>query len=65
LAKHPCGHSLGWPNEQSGKGGVDMKRRTLAPFIPTGFFLGYQATQTSLSGAVRAPVPIVWGITKV
>jgi hypothetical protein len=42
-----------------------MKRRTLAPFIPTEFFLGYRATRTSLPGVVRAPVPIVWGITKV
>ena len=35
-----------------------------APFIPTGFFLNYQATRTSLSGVVKAPVPIVWDVKK-
>jgi len=34
------------------------------PFIPTGFFLNYQATRTSLSGVVNAPVPIVWDVRK-
>ena len=34
------------------------------PFIPTGFFLNYQATRTSLSGVVRAPVPIMWDVKK-
>jgi len=35
-----------------------------APFIPTGFFLNYQATRTSLSGVVNAPVPIMWDVRK-
>lgn len=35
-----------------------------APFIPTGFFLNYQATRTSLLGVVKAPVPIVWDVRK-
>jgi peptide/nickel transport system substrate-binding protein len=35
-----------------------------APFVPTGFFLGYQAYRTSLKGVRNAPFPIVWDVTK-
>jgi peptide/nickel transport system substrate-binding protein len=35
-----------------------------APFVPTGFFLTYQATRTNLTGVVNAPVPIVWDVRK-
>ena len=35
-----------------------------APFIPTGFFLNLQATRSSLSGVVNAPVPVMWDVRK-
>ena len=31
---------------------------------PTGFFLGYQAWRKSLSGIVKAPFPVFWGVQK-
>ncbi len=33
-------------------------------FVPTGFFLGYQAWRKSVSGVVKGPIPFVWGVTK-
>jgi peptide/nickel transport system substrate-binding protein len=35
-----------------------------APYIPTGFFRGYQASRTSLTGVVNAPFPVFWGVSK-
>ena len=31
---------------------------------PTGFFLGYQAWRKSLTGIVKAPFPVFWGVQK-
>jgi peptide/nickel transport system substrate-binding protein len=31
---------------------------------PTGFFLGYQAWRKSVSGVVKAPFPVFWGVKK-
>ncbi len=33
-------------------------------FAPTGFFLGYQAWSKKLSGVVKAPFPVFWGMQK-
>jgi peptide/nickel transport system substrate-binding protein len=33
-------------------------------YIPTGFFKGYQAWRTNLSGVVKAPFPVFWDVTK-
>jgi peptide/nickel transport system substrate-binding protein len=33
-------------------------------YIPTGFFKGYQAWRTSLSGVVKAPFPVFWDVKK-
>jgi peptide/nickel transport system substrate-binding protein len=33
-------------------------------FVPTGFFKGYQAWRGGLSGVVKAPFPVVWGLEK-
>jgi len=33
-------------------------------YIPTGWFRGYQAWRTSLSGVVKAPFPVFWDVTK-
>jgi peptide/nickel transport system substrate-binding protein len=31
---------------------------------PTGFFLGYQAWRQNISGVVKAPFPVFWGVQK-
>ena len=33
-------------------------------YAPTGFFLMYQAWRTNLSGVVKAPFPVFWGVQK-
>jgi peptide/nickel transport system substrate-binding protein len=33
-------------------------------YIPTGFFKGYQAWRTNLSGVTKAPFPVFWDVTK-
>ena len=33
-------------------------------YAPTGFFLGYQAWSKKLSGVVKAPFPVFWGVQK-
>jgi len=33
-------------------------------YIPTGFYLAYQAWRSSVSGVVKGPIPFFWGVTK-
>jgi peptide/nickel transport system substrate-binding protein len=33
-------------------------------YIPTGFFKGYQAWRTNVSGVVKAPFPVFWDVSK-
>jgi peptide/nickel transport system substrate-binding protein len=33
-------------------------------YLPTGFFKGYQAWRTNVSGVVKAPFPVFWDVTK-
>jgi peptide/nickel transport system substrate-binding protein len=33
-------------------------------YAPTGFFLQYQAWRTNVSGVVKAPFPVFWGVQK-
>ncbi len=33
-------------------------------YAPTGFFLQYQSWRKNLSGVVKAPFPVFWGVTK-
>jgi peptide/nickel transport system substrate-binding protein len=33
-------------------------------YVPTGFFLGYQAWRKSVSGVVKGPIPFTWGVSK-
>ncbi len=35
-----------------------------ALYVPTGFFLGYQAWRSNVSGVVKGPVPFFWGVSK-
>lgn len=43
-----------------------VSRASLASvtYVPTGFFVRYQAWRTSLSGVGRAPLPLFWGVQK-
>ncbi len=34
-------------------------------YLPTGFFLGYTAWRSSVSGVVKAPFPVFWDVKKV
>ena len=33
-------------------------------YAPTGFFLQYQAWRKNVSGVVKAPFPVFWGVQK-
>ncbi len=33
-------------------------------YVPTGFFLGYQAWRKNVSGIVKGPLPFFWGVSK-
>jgi peptide/nickel transport system substrate-binding protein len=45
---------------------VDINRASMdfVTYIPTGFFLAYQAWRQNVSGVVRAPFPQFWGVQK-
>ena len=33
-------------------------------YAPTGFFLGYNAWRSNVSGIVKGPLPFFWGVSK-
>ncbi len=33
-------------------------------YVPTGFFLGYQAWRKNVSGIIKGPIPFTWGVSK-
>ncbi len=43
---------------------VNRASMEFVTYIPTGFFLTYQAWRKSLSGVVKAPFPVFWGVQK-
>lgn len=44
----------------------DLNRAALenVVYVPTGFFLGYQAWRRNVSGIVKGPLPFFWNVTK-
>ncbi|MDB5412892.1 MAG: transporter substrate-binding protein [Rubritepida sp.] len=42
----------------------NKKSMEFATWIPNGFYLGYQAWRRNVSGIVKAPLPIFWGVSK-
>lgn len=50
--------------EKSAMEALNRAEMEFATFLPTGFFKGYQAWRSNLQGFVRAPFPVVWGVTK-
>ncbi|WP_204311082.1 hypothetical protein, partial [Stenotrophomonas maltophilia] len=33
-------------------------------YVPPGFFLGYTAWRSNVSGIVKGPLPFFWGVSK-
>ena len=33
-------------------------------YVPTGFYYGYQAWRSNVTGIVKAPIPFFWGVAK-
>jgi peptide/nickel transport system substrate-binding protein len=33
-------------------------------WVPTGLFMAYQAWRRTVSGIVKAPLPLFWGVAK-
>jgi peptide/nickel transport system substrate-binding protein len=33
-------------------------------YIPTGFYYGYQAWRSNVSGVIKGPLPFFWGVSK-
>ena len=43
---------------------INRKSMDFVTYVPTGFFLAYQAWRSNVSGVVKAPFPQFWGVTK-
>jgi peptide/nickel transport system substrate-binding protein len=43
---------------------INMASMDFVTYIPTGFFRAYQAWRANVTGVVRAPFPVFWGVTK-
>jgi peptide/nickel transport system substrate-binding protein len=43
---------------------IDIASFENVTFVPTGFFQIYQAWRKTVSGVVKAPFPVFWGVTK-
>jgi peptide/nickel transport system substrate-binding protein len=55
------------PNAAAEKAAVDKVNRAAVEnvlYVPTGFFLGYQAWRGNVSGVVKGPFPVPWGVSK-
>lgn len=52
------------PAEKRAVAAINKASMEFATYVPTGFFLGYQAWQRNVSGVVKAPFPVFWGVQK-
>jgi len=45
---------------------ADLNRDAMefVTYAPTGFFLQYQSWRKNVSGVVKAPFPVFWGVQK-
>jgi peptide/nickel transport system substrate-binding protein len=50
--------------EKAAMAAVDTASMENVTYIPTGFFLMYQAWRKNISGVVKAPFPVFWGVQK-
>ena len=50
--------------EKAAMAAVNKASMENVTYIPTGFFLMYQAWRKNISGVVKAPFPVFWGVQK-
>ncbi|HEY0205130.1 MAG TPA: ABC transporter substrate-binding protein [Acetobacteraceae bacterium] len=50
--------------EKAAMAAIDTASMENVTYIPTGFFLMYQAWRKNVSGVVKAPFPVFWGVQK-
>jgi len=50
--------------EKTAMAAVNKASMENVTYIPTGFFLMYQAWRKNISGVVKAPFPVFWGVQK-
>ncbi len=50
--------------EKAAMAAVNTASMENVTYIPTGFFLMYQAWRKNISGVVKAPFPVFWGVQK-
>ena len=51
--------------EKTAMDNVNRAAMDFVTYLPTGFFLGYQAWRSTVSGVVKAPFPVFWDVKKV
>ena len=50
--------------EKTAMDNVNRAAMDYVTYLPTGFFLGYQAWRNTVSGVVKAPFPVFWDVKK-
>ena len=50
--------------EKSAMAELNKTAMEFVTYAPTGFFLGYQAWRKNVTGVVKAPFPVFWGVQK-
>jgi peptide/nickel transport system substrate-binding protein len=50
--------------EKKAMGALNKAAMDFVVYAPTGFFLQYQAWRKNISGVVKAPFPVFWGVEK-
>ncbi len=50
--------------EKTAMDNVNRAAMEFVTYLPTGFFLGYQAWRNSVSGIAKAPFPVFWDVKK-
>jgi peptide/nickel transport system substrate-binding protein len=50
--------------EKAAIANINQVSMDFVTYVPTGFFLAYQAWRSNLSGIVKAPFPVFWDVTK-
>jgi peptide/nickel transport system substrate-binding protein len=53
------------PAELAAIAAINRASMEFVTFIPTGYFRTFQAWRSAISGVVRAPFPLFWGVQKV
>ncbi len=52
------------PSEKAAMDKVNAAACDGVVYVPTGFFLGYQAWSKKVTGVVKGPIPFTWGVSK-